>query len=72
VAAEWLRFRAELRTRWRSALALALLVRLAGGIVLTTVAGARRTDWQASTIAVVAVPAWIAGRTRLAAVLRSV
>ena len=38
------RFRAELRSRWRSALALALLVGLAGGIVFTAVAGARRTD----------------------------
>ena len=44
MAAIWFRFRAELRTRWRGALALALLVGLAGGIVLTTVAGARRTD----------------------------
>ena len=44
MAAVWFRFRAELRTRWRGALALALLVGLAGGIVLTTVAGARRTD----------------------------
>ncbi len=44
MAAVWFRFRAELRTRWRSALGLALLVGLAGGIVLTAIAGARRTD----------------------------
>jgi ABC-type lipoprotein release transport system permease subunit len=44
MAAVWYRFRTELRTRWRSAFWLALLVGLAGGIVLTAVAGARRTD----------------------------
>ena len=44
MTAVWFRFGAELRTRWRTALGLALLVGLAGGIVLTAVAGARRTD----------------------------
>ena len=36
--------RAELRGRWRGWLAAAALVALAGGVVLTTAAGARRTD----------------------------
>ncbi len=44
MAAVWLRFRAELRTRWRAWLALALVVGLVGGVVLALVAGARRTD----------------------------
>ena len=38
------RFRAELRTRWKSVLALALLAGLAGGVTLAAIAGARRTD----------------------------
>jgi hypothetical protein len=44
VAAVRYRFRAELRTRWRSWLALALLIGLAGGAVITLAAGAVRTD----------------------------
>lgn len=42
----WLtyRVRAEVRTRWRSLLALALFVALIGGVVLTAAAGARRTQ----------------------------
>ncbi len=36
--------RAELRGRWRGWLVAAALVALAGGVVLTTAAGARRTD----------------------------
>lgn len=36
--------RIELRRRWRAVLGLALLVSLAGGVVLATAAGARRTS----------------------------
>src|SRR5207237_7923092 len=38
------RLRAELRARWKAWGAIALLIGLAGGVVLTTAAGARRTD----------------------------
>src|SRR5207247_7954452 len=38
------RFRAELRTRWRAWLALAVLIGIAGGAVIAMVAGATRTD----------------------------
>ncbi|MDQ1433067.1 MAG: putative transport system permease protein, partial [Actinomycetota bacterium] len=44
MAAVRYRFRAELRARWRSVLALALLAGLAGGVTLAAIAGARRTD----------------------------
>jgi ABC-type antimicrobial peptide transport system permease subunit len=43
-AAIWLTLRADLRRRWRPVLALALLLGLLGGVVLTAAAGARRTD----------------------------
>ncbi len=36
--------RAGLRSRWRGSLSAALLLGVAGGVVLTTAAGARRTD----------------------------
>lgn len=36
--------RAGVRSRWRGMVGVALLLGLAGGVVLTTVAGARRTD----------------------------
>src|SRR6266498_3005671 len=36
--------RSELRARWRSWLALALIVGVGWGVVLTAVAGARRTE----------------------------
>src|SRR5437667_341811 len=39
-----MRFRAELRSRWRTWLALALLAGVAGGLVVAGIAGARRTD----------------------------
>ena len=38
------RLRADLRTRWRALLSLALLLGLVGGVALTAAAGARRTD----------------------------
>ena len=44
MTAVWYRFRAELRTRWRAWLGLALLIGVATGAVLTLAAGARRTD----------------------------
>jgi FtsX-like permease family len=39
-----IRFRAELRARWRAWLVLALVAGLAGGLVITAFAGAARTD----------------------------
>jgi hypothetical protein len=44
MAAVRARVRAELRRRWRASVLLAVLVGLAGGVVLAAVAGARRTD----------------------------
>jgi ABC-type lipoprotein release transport system permease subunit len=44
LAAVWLRWRSELRSRWRAWLAVAALVGLAGGVVIAAAAGARRTD----------------------------
>ena len=40
----WLRARAELRTRWRAFVVLAVVVGLGGGVSLAAFAGARRTD----------------------------
>lgn len=40
----WLRGRAALRTRWRAAVVLALVTAVGGGVALTALAGARRTD----------------------------
>ncbi len=44
MGAAWYRAKGELRRRWRATLLLVLLVGLAGGAVLTTVAGARRSS----------------------------
>jgi hypothetical protein len=44
MGAVWLRARAQLRGRLLASLALALLVGLAGGVVLAAVAGARRSE----------------------------
>jgi hypothetical protein len=44
MATVWLRLRADIRLRWRALLSLALLLGVAGGVVLTAAAGARRTD----------------------------
>lgn len=40
----WLRWRAEFRAKWRTAVVLAVLLRLGGGVALTAFAGALRTD----------------------------
>ena len=61
MGAVWFRLRADARRRWRAWLLLTVLVGLAGGAVLASVAGARRTDsafdrflaWSGSTDAVV-------------------
>ncbi|HET6873872.1 MAG TPA: ABC transporter permease, partial [Acidimicrobiales bacterium] len=44
MSAVWMRARAEMRDRARSAVVLAALIALAGAVVLTAWAGARRTD----------------------------
>ena len=44
MAAIWLRLRADVRLRWRALAGLALLLGIIGGVVLTTAAGAWRTD----------------------------
>jgi hypothetical protein len=44
VAAVWLFARSELRRRWRTIVALALLAGVGGGVALTALAGAIRTD----------------------------
>src|ERR1700733_2805290 len=44
MATGWLALRADVRRRWRALVSLALLIGLAGGVVLTAAAGARRTD----------------------------
>jgi PPIC-type PPIASE domain/FtsX-like permease family len=43
VTAVWMRFQRELRARWLGWLAVAVLTGIAGGLVLTAAAGARRT-----------------------------
>src|SRR6266566_1075970 len=44
MATVWLALRADVRGRWRAMVSLALLLGLAGGVVLAAAAGARRTD----------------------------
>ncbi len=44
MGAAWYRARGELRLRWRTTLLLVALVGLAGGVLLTTIAGARRSS----------------------------
>ncbi|TMK86163.1 MAG: flagellar basal body L-ring protein FlgH, partial [Actinobacteria bacterium] len=44
MAAVWMAARAQLRRRWGTTVALALLVGLAGGVVMAAIAGASRTD----------------------------
>src|SRR5580698_818299 len=44
MAPVWFALRAGLRRKWRALVSLALLLGLAGGVVLTAAAGARRTD----------------------------
>jgi ABC-type lipoprotein release transport system permease subunit len=44
VGAAWYRARADLRRRWRATCLLILIVGVAGGALLTTVAGARRSS----------------------------
>jgi hypothetical protein len=44
MAPVWFALRAGMRHRWRALVSLALLLGLAGGLVLTAAAGARRTD----------------------------
>ncbi|HJR19751.1 MAG TPA: hypothetical protein VJ922_08545, partial [Actinomycetota bacterium] len=44
MAAVWMRLRAELRSRWRAWLALALIFGIGSGAAISALAGARRTD----------------------------
>jgi hypothetical protein len=77
MALAWLALRAQLRQRWRAMGGLALLLGLAGGVVLTAVAGAWRTDtayprllsWanaaQVQVVAGAPAPAYLAALARL-------
>ena len=40
----WLALQAELRNRWQTMAGLAIILALGAGVVMATVAGARRTD----------------------------
>ena len=44
MTAVWMRFRVELRSSWRGWLTLAVITGIAGGLLVTAAAGARRTD----------------------------
>jgi putative ABC transport system permease protein len=73
----WLALRSDLRRKWRALVSLALLLGLAGGVVLTAAAGARRTDtayqrlldWanaaQLDVLPGAVVPSYFAALTRL-------
>src|SRR5687767_9681246 len=43
MSAVWMRALHDLRSRWRGAIVLALLLGVAGGVIMTAAAGARRT-----------------------------
>src|SRR5438045_8369401 len=43
MAAAWFRLRADIRSRWREIVGVALLLGVAGGVVIASGAGARRT-----------------------------
>ena len=52
----WLRCRAELRAKWRNTVVLILLVGIGGGIGVTALAGARRTDEAVSQFVTYSLP----------------
>ena len=56
MGAAWMRGRSELRARWRSLVVLALLIGIGGGVALTALAGARRTDNAVSQFAAYSLP----------------
>src|SRR5690242_11656898 len=43
MAAAWFRLRADVRSRWREIVGVSLLLGVAGGVVIASAAGARRT-----------------------------
>jgi hypothetical protein len=57
VAAVWQWTRLDCRRRWRSVVVLVLLVAMAGGVILATLMGARRTDTVLSRLAAKTTPA---------------
>jgi ABC-type lipoprotein release transport system permease subunit len=52
----WLRGQAELRAKWRAVLLLVLVVGVGGGVTLTAIAGARRTDSAISRFVAYSLP----------------
>jgi len=52
----WLRCRAELRAKWRNTVVLVLLLGIGGGIGVTALAGARRTDEAVSQFVTYSLP----------------
>lgn len=82
MSAVWMRLRAEMRARWRAWVGIGLLVGVAGGAVMATAAGARRTESAAAMLIMVpvalvvanviaALPGRAAARVRPALVLRT-